>query len=78
LLHRLRTEDDLALLFISHDLNVVRMLCEEMVVLQNGKVVEAGDSRAVFAQPQADYTRTLLDAIPHFDPAAQPAQKVNA
>jgi peptide/nickel transport system ATP-binding protein len=78
LLHRLRTEDDLALLFISHDLNVVRMMCEEMVVLQNGKVVEAGDSRTVFANPQAEYTRTLLDAIPHFDPAAAQAAKVDA
>jgi peptide/nickel transport system ATP-binding protein len=78
LLHRLRTEDDLALLFISHDLNVVRMMCEEMVVLQNGKVVEAGPSRAVFAAPQAAYTRTLLDAIPHFDPAASQAAKVDA
>jgi peptide/nickel transport system ATP-binding protein len=78
LLHRLRTEDDLALLFISHDLNVARMLCEEMVVLQNGKVVEAGDSRGVFAHPQADYTRMLLDAIPHFDPSATRAERVDA
>ena len=78
LLHRLRTEDDLALLFISHDLNVVRMLCDDMVVLQNGKVVEAGDSGTVFAHPQAEYTQTLLDAIPHFDPASAPAEKVDA
>ena len=49
LLDRLRTEDDIALLFVSHDLNVVRMLCEEMVVLRKGRVVEAGASRAVFA-----------------------------
>ena len=73
LLHRLRTEDDLALLFVSHDLNVVRMMCEELVVLQNGRVVEAGPSRAVFERPQCAYTRTLLDAIPHFDPDAPPA-----
>ncbi len=78
LLHRLRTEDDLALLFISHDLNVVRMLCEEMVVLRQGKVIEAGDSRVVFTEPQAAYTRTLLDAIPHFDPAAIRHAKVDA
>ncbi len=75
LLHRLRTEDDLALLFISHDLNVVRMMCEQMVVLQNGSVVEAGDSAAILSRPQAEYTRTLLDAIPHFDPAAAPASE---
>ncbi len=69
LLDRLRREDDIALLFISHDLNVVRMLCDHMVVLQQGRVVEAGDSRTVFEHPQADYTSALLDAIPHFDPS---------
>ena len=74
LLDRLRREDDLAMLFVSHDLNVVRMLCDAIVVLQAGKVVEAGPSAAVFSRPQAAYTRSLLDAIPHFDPqAASPA-----
>ncbi len=42
LLDRLRREDDLALLFVSHDLNVVRMMCDSIVVLQQGKIVEAG------------------------------------
>ncbi len=70
LLDRLRREDDLAMVFVSHDLNVVRMLCDTIVVLQLGKVVEAGQSAAVFDRPQAAYTRTLLDAIPHFDPQA--------
>ncbi len=68
LLDRLRKEDDLALLFVSHDLNVVRMMCDDLVVLQQGRVVEAGPSRTVFEEPQAAYTRMLLDAIPHFDP----------
>jgi peptide/nickel transport system ATP-binding protein len=68
LLDRLRREDDIGILFVSHDLNVVRMLCEDMVVLQQGRVVEVGPSAAIFASPQADYTRALLDAIPHFDP----------
>ncbi len=68
LLDRLRREDDIALLFVSHDLNVVRMMCDSLVVLQGGRVVEAGPSRAVFEAPRADYTRTLLDAVPHFDP----------
>ncbi len=70
LLDRLRREDDIGLLFVSHDLNVVRMLCDDIVVLQQGKVVEAGQSAAVFDRPQAPYTRALLDAIPHFDPHA--------
>ena len=73
LLDRLRREDDLALLFVSHDLNVVRMLCDAIVVLQQGKVVEAGPSAAMFERPQTAYTRSLLDAIPHFDPHAGPA-----
>ncbi len=72
LLDRLRREDGLALLFVSHDLNVVRMMCDDLVVLQHGRVVEAGPSRAVFDAPQAAYTRTLLDAVPHFDPHGAP------
>ena len=72
LLDRLRRQDGLALLFVSHDLNVVRMMCDDLVVLQNGQVVEAGPSAQVFASPQAAYTRALLDAVPHFAPARQP------
>ena len=74
LLDRLRREDGIGLLFVSHDLNVVRMLCEDLVVLQAGLVVEAGPSRAVFERPQAEYTRTLLDAIPYFDPQRRPVR----
>ncbi len=70
LLDRLRREEDMALLFVSHDLNVVRMMCDDLVVLKEGKMVEAGPSRAVFENPQAPYTRALLDAIPHFEPHA--------
>ena len=71
LLDQLRRQDGIALLFVSHDLNVVRMMCDDLVVLQNGHVVEAGPSRNVFADPQAPYTRTLLDAVPHFEPATR-------
>ena len=72
LLDRLRREDGIGLLFVSHDLNVVRMLCDDLVVLEAGRVVEAGGSAAVFAEPQTPYTRALLDAIPYFDPQAAP------
>ena len=74
LLDRLRREDGIGLLFVSHDLNVVRMLCDDLVVLQAGRVVEAGPSQAVFARPQAPYTRALLDAIPYFDPQRRPRE----
>jgi peptide/nickel transport system ATP-binding protein len=70
LLDRLRKEDDIALLFVSHDLNVVRMLCEQIVVLRQGRVVEAGPSHSVFQHPKDEYTQALLDAIPHFEPHA--------
>ena len=73
LLDDLRREEGLAFLFVSHDLNVVRMMCERTIVLQLGKVVEAGLSSAIFASPQAEYTRELLTAIPHFEPDAMVA-----
>ena len=73
LLDRLRREAGLAFLFVSHDLNVVRMMCERTIVLQGGRVVEAGASAQVFSAPREPYTAALLAAIPHFEPAAQPA-----
>ncbi|MBP0493671.1 dipeptide ABC transporter ATP-binding protein [Pararoseomonas indoligenes] len=74
LLDRLRREDGMAFLFVSHDLNVVRMMCERVVVLRLGKVVEEGSGHSLFANPQSAYTRELLAAIPHFDPAPVPVQ----
>ena len=72
LLDRLRREDGIGLLFVSHDLNVVRMLCDHLVVLQQGQVVETGPSADIFANPKTPYTRLLLDAIPYFDPSIKP------
>ncbi|MHC2336946.1 ABC-type microcin C transport system duplicated ATPase subunit YejF [Bradyrhizobium sp. USDA 4454] len=64
LLDRLRREDNLAFLFVSHDLNVVRMMCSRTIVLRAGGIVEQGESQALFSNPRNDYTRELLDAIP--------------
>ncbi|MBX9911249.1 MAG: ABC transporter ATP-binding protein [Beijerinckiaceae bacterium] len=71
LLDSLRREDGMALLFVSHDLNVVRMMCDRTVVLQNGAIVEQGESLALFRAPQAPYTRQLLDAVLHLDGPGQ-------
>ena len=64
LLARLRIEHGFALLLISHDLAVVRYLCERVMVMHNGEVVESGRTDAVFANPQHVYTRELLASVP--------------
>jgi ABC-type microcin C transport system duplicated ATPase subunit YejF len=64
LLGELKREMDLSMAFISHDLSVVRAVCDRVYVLSGGRVVEEGACETVFAAPQDDYTRTLIDAIP--------------
>ncbi|CAG9271306.1 ABC transporter family protein [Paraburkholderia unamae] len=61
-LDRLRRERGMAMLFISHDLDVVRLFCSRALVMNAGEIVETGPTAAVFAQPQHAYTRALLDA----------------
>jgi peptide/nickel transport system ATP-binding protein len=64
LLLRLRAELGFAMLFISHDLSVVRYLCSRVLVMHRGVVVEQGETEAVFGAPRHDYTRMLLAAVP--------------
>jgi peptide/nickel transport system ATP-binding protein len=68
LLESLVREFRLTLAFISHDLSVVRRLCGRILVLHQGRIVEDAPAAALFAAPQADYTRRLLAAIPLPDP----------
>jgi ABC-type oligopeptide transport system ATPase subunit len=64
LLQELTREMHLAVAFISHDLSVIRSICQRVVVMREGRVVEEGRCEDVFAKPQATYTRLLIDAIP--------------
>jgi ABC-type glutathione transport system ATPase component len=64
LLRSLRAEMGMALAFISHDLSVVRHLCEKVVIMREGEIIEEGDTAQVFAEPRTSFTRTLIDSIP--------------
>ncbi|MGD9691814.1 MAG: ATP-binding cassette domain-containing protein [Phycisphaerales bacterium] len=68
LLRELRTAFGLAVLLVSHDMGVVNFLCDRVVVLRGGKVVEEGPRERVLAEPREEYTRSLLDAS--LEPAA--------
>jgi ABC-type oligopeptide transport system ATPase subunit len=66
LLEKLRTSRNLAFLFVSHDLAVVRNVCDRVAVMFNGEIVEMGAVADVIDHPQHEYTRTLLAAVPSF------------
>jgi peptide/nickel transport system ATP-binding protein len=65
LLQELKQSLGMSYLFVSHDLNVVRLLCDRVIVMRTGKIVEQGTSDRVLGDPQNAYTRELLTAIPH-------------
>ncbi len=65
LLQDLKDTLGMSYLFVSHDLNVVRLLCDRVIVMKQGKIVEQGPTERVLFAPEAQYTRDLLDAIPH-------------
>ncbi|MEO8064948.1 MAG: ABC transporter ATP-binding protein [Pseudomonadota bacterium] len=74
LLDGLKREHGTSIVFVSHNLAVVRRLCERVMVMYLGKVVEAGPTAAVFAAPRHPYTRMLLAAVPQLDPARERAR----
>jgi peptide/nickel transport system ATP-binding protein len=65
LLQDLKQSMGMSYLFVSHDLNVVRLLCDRVIVMRTGKIVEQGPSERVLGDPQDAYTKELLTAIPH-------------
>lgn len=73
LLVDLRARLGISYLFVSHDLNVVRLLCDEVIVMKDGQIVEQGDSEKVMKDPAHPYTRALIDAAPQPPLLASPA-----
>ena len=65
LLDRLKRELGMSYIFVSHDLNVVRLLCENVIVMNKGKIIETGTADDVLRRPQEAYTQELVAAIPH-------------
>ena len=78
LLDRLRRELGLTTLFVSHDLNVVRLLTDRVAVMYLGRIVEIGDSAHVFESPAHPYTQALLSAIPGHGPRIRLAGEVSS
>ena len=65
LLADLKAKLGMSYLFVSHDLHVVRLLCDRVIVMRQGRIVEEGTAAAVLETPKAEYTRELISAIPH-------------
>ncbi len=64
LLRRMNREMKISILFISHDLSLVKQLCQRVMVMQGGYVVESGNAQEIFEHPKEEYTRKLIAAIP--------------
>jgi len=64
LLKKINAEKKTTILFISHDLSLVRMLCKHVLVMKDGNIVEEGPVEEIFRNPKESYTRELIDAIP--------------
>ncbi|MEO7221207.1 MAG: ABC transporter ATP-binding protein [Devosia sp.] len=69
LMMQLQDQLGLAFVFISHDMGVIRYMCDRVAVMYRGRVVETGDTEQVVNAPRHDYTKALLSAIPHPDPS---------
>ncbi len=68
LIRKLKKDYGVSILFISHDLSVVHQLCERVLVMYLGKIMEIGDRESIFREPRHPYTKALIDAVPRPDP----------
>ena len=68
LLQQLQSEFKLTYIFVSHDLSIVRQICNRVAVMHHGRIMEFGNAEDVFNNPKHAYTRVLLSAIPYPDP----------
>ena len=64
LLNELKLDFGFTYIFISHDLSVVKYMSDQLLVMNNGKMEEIGDADVIYENPQKEYTRNLIDAIP--------------
>lgn len=71
LIEDLQAEFNLTYLFIAHNMSVIKHICDYVAVMYVGKIVEVGETKAIFANPQHPYTEALLSAIPKPDPRAK-------
>ncbi len=67
LLRKMNREKGTAIIFISHDLSLIRQICSRVIVMQNGNIVETGNVEEIFKRPSMNYTRKLIAAIPQID-----------
>jgi peptide/nickel transport system ATP-binding protein len=74
LMQDLQDQFGVTYLFISHDLAVVDLVCDEVIVLNQGLIVEQGSPDQLFTDPQHPYTRRLLAAVPGFQPGSKTAR----
>lgn len=75
LLKQLQREQNLTYLFIAHDLSMVKYISDRIAVMNNGKIVELGNSEDIYSRPIHPYTRSLLSAIPKPDPISESKRK---
>ncbi len=75
LLHDLQKRLGLTYLFISHDLGVIRYICDRVALIRHGRIVEEGETEEVFERPKSDYARMLIAAMPDPDPDRSPLRR---